>query len=348
MRIAITSYYLPSGSKIGVGYMVHYFANHLVQRGHDVTVFSSCGTSDDALYKTVQVACGKRFTTFRFAWNLRQIDFSKFDVLNAHGDDQFLWGCKRPRHIHTYHGSCFSEMLHATSLSIRARMGLLALGELGSAYLADERVAVSENTRQTIPRINSVIPNGVDLNVFTPGNSRKSERPSILFVGTLHGRKRGTMLLDIFQREILPAVPEAELWAVCGDSLQMENVHAFERVSKDYLIDLYQRAWVFCLPSTYEGFGVPYIEAMACGTPVVATPNVGAREVTNEGRCGWLATDEELGSALLRVITEPDLRNKMREAGLRRAQEFGWDVICERYENLYRGNQESVHEEVIR
>lgn len=335
MNIAITSYYLPSGSKIGVGYMVHYLANQLTRRGHKVTVFSACAACPDALYETVRIPCGKPMQTFRFAWNLRRIDFSRFDVLNAHGDDTFLWGCKRPRHIHTYHGSCLAEMWHAATLPVKLRMGALAIGELTSAFLAGERVAVSANTRRYIPRIGRVIPNGVDLEQFTPGTEPKSEHPSLLFVGTVFGRKRGAMLVDLFEREIKPAIPDAELWMVCEDAVNSEGVHCLGRVPLERLISLYRRAWAFCLPSTYEGFGVPYLEAMACGVPVVATPNPGAREVTSEGRYGWLAPDGELAAALLRVLSEPDLRERMRHAGLKRAQEFGWDAVCKQYERLY-------------
>lgn len=336
MKIAITSFYLPSGSKIGVGYVVHYLANELVKRGHSVTVFSHCGPCEDSLYRVVQVPCGTWLRTFRFAWALRRYDFTKFDVLNAHGDDWFLWGCRRPRHIHTYHGSCLAEMLHASTMAVRVQMAALALCEIGSVFLADERVAVSSNTRRYIPRINHIIPNGVDLDRFSPGG-KKSEHPSILFVGTLHGRKRGAMLLGLFQRVIHPILSEAQLWAVCETPAEGKKVRCCGRVTLPELIRLYRQAWVFCLPSSYEGFGVPYLEAMACGTPVVASPNPGAREVTRDGAFGLLASDEDLGAALLRVLMDADLREQLRKAGLQRAQEFGWGCICERYERLYRG-----------
>jgi glycosyltransferase involved in cell wall biosynthesis len=341
MKIAITSFYLPSGSKIGVGYMVHYLANELVRRGHSVTVFSHCGPSEESLYRVVQVPCGNRLRTFRFAAALRGYDFSGFDVINAHGDDWFLWGCKLPRHIHTFHGSCLAEMLHASTIAVRVKMAALALCEFGSAFLADERVAVSANTRRYVPRIDHIIPNGVDLAQFTPGE-RKSEQPSILFVGTLHGRKRGAMLLDLFQRAIRPTLPEAQLWAVCETPAKGENVRYCGRLALPELIRLYRQAWVFCLPSTYEGFGVPYLEAMACGTPVVASPNPGAREVTRNGACGLLASDRNLGATLLRVLLEPALREALREAGLKRALEFDLTSICGRYERLYQSAGQGV------
>ncbi len=334
MNIAITSLYLPSGSKIGVGYVVHAFANELVSRGHQVTVFSQSGPSPDSLYDVEVVPSGKRFRTFGFAWNLRRCDFTKFDVLNAHGDDWFLLGCKRPRHIHTFHGSCLAEMLHARGFITKLRMAALALCEFAACLLADELVAVSTNTRRYNPFVKKVIPNGVDLDTFHPGGS-KSAKPSLLFVGTMHGRKRGAMLLDLFQTKIRARLPQAEFWAVCEEQVTGDGVRWLGRVTEQELADLYRRAWVFCLPSSYEGFGVPYIEAMASGTPVVAAPNPGAREVTEDGRHGLLANDKELAATLLRVLTDSALRDNLSEAGLKRSRDFSWDRVCTDYESLY-------------
>jgi glycosyltransferase involved in cell wall biosynthesis len=337
MNVAITSMYLPSGSKIGVGYQVHFLANELTRRGHQVTVFSQTGHSDGALYQTVAVPSGKRFRTFGFAWALRDVDFTKFDVLHANGDDWFLWGCKRPRHIHTFHGSCLAEAVHSKTWIGRIRMGALAACEYNACLLPDELVAVSENTRTYIPFVKRVIPCGVNLRAFSPG-AEKSAAPSLLFVGTMHGRKRGRMLLDLFQKHVRPAVPGAEFWAVCEERLDEPGVRWFGRVDQQTLTDLFARAWAFCLPSTYEGFGVPYIEAMASGTPVVATPNPGSREVTRGGRAGLVLPDGELAEGLIRVLTDAALRERLRAAGLGRAADFGWDRVCEQYEALYRGS----------
>lgn len=336
MKIAITSLYLPSGSKIGVGYQVHYLANELVKRGHDVTVFSQSGASPDSLYRAVVVPSGKRLRTFGFAWNLRHVDFSGFDVLNAHGDDWFLWGCQRPRLVHTYHGSCFAEMLHAKGIVQKVRMGMLAACEYNSCLLADELVTVSENTRKYIPWIKQVIPCGVNLEIFSPAE-KKSPEPTILFVGTMGGRKRGAMLLEIFKKEIQPKIPAAKFWAVCEERVEGDGIEWFGRAPLEHLAELYRRAWVFCLPSTYEGFGVPYIEAMASGAPVVATPNVGAAEITQSGQAGLLAEDAKLAETLLNVLNNESLRARLQAAGLRRSRDFGWDRVCARYENLYLG-----------
>jgi glycosyltransferase involved in cell wall biosynthesis len=80
---------------------------------------------------------------------------------------------------------------------------------------------------------------------------------------------------------------------------------------------------------------VPYIEAMASGTPVVATPNVGASEVTDDGRFGLLCSDDELAESLRRMLTDTVLRDRIRRAGLLRARDFSWDRVCQDYEALY-------------
>jgi phosphatidyl-myo-inositol alpha-mannosyltransferase len=335
MKIAITSLYLPSGSKIGVGYQVHYLANQLVKRGHDVTVFSQTGPSPDSMYSVNVIKPRRCLRTFGFAWDLRSCNFDRFDVLNAHGDDWFLWGCQRPRHIHTFHGSCLAEVLHTQSVREKFRMSALAACEYGACFLADELVGVSENTRRFVPFIRHVIPNGVDLKAFTPGE--KSRRPSLLFVGTLRGRKRGALLLESFSREIRQRVPDAELWAVCDEKVEGDGVRWFGRIPTRQLAELYRSAWVFCLPSSYEGFGIPYIEAMASGTAVVATPNLGASEVTRGGIDGVLASEDDLAGAIVKLLTDEDLRARFEQRGLSRAEDFSWQRVCGQYEDLYSG-----------
>ena len=106
-------------------------------------------------------------------------------------------------------------------------------------------------------------------------------------------------------------------------------------VSTEELCELYRQAWVFCLPSSYEGFGVPYIEAMASGTAVVATPNVGACEVLGAGQHGVLVEPEGLGVALRDLLLDAEARRHWEEAGLERSKVFGWDQIVGEYEAVY-------------
>ena len=131
------------------------------------------------------------------------------------------------------------------------------------------------------------------------------------------------------------AVPDAELWLVCPEPVREEGVRWLGKVSPADLVRLYRRAWVYCMPSSYEGFGRPYAEALASGTPVVATPNPGAVEVLGGGAYGEIVADADLGAALCRLLRQPDLRDRLSRRGRERAWDFAWDRVVEQYERLY-------------
>jgi phosphatidylinositol alpha-mannosyltransferase len=333
LRIAMISYYLPSESKIGVGYQVHALANALVDRGHSVTVFSSCGKSSGARYDTETVPLHGSNRTFKFARRLRRVDWSPFDVLHAHGDDYWLWRRRVPAHVRTLHGSCFSEARRVGGARERLRMFLLGLSEVLASFVADETVAVSESTRRWLPWVRSVISNGVDLTRYHP--RVRSTQPSILFVGTYLRRKRGRLLADVFERDVLPAFPEAELWMVAEDAPHRPSVTVLGRVTDDDLADLYGRAWIFCLPSTYEGFGIPYVEAMASGCAVVATPNPGAVEITQDGRLGVVVDDAHLGDALVRLLGSHAERERLVSDALSDVSRYDLSAVAAAYEQTY-------------
>ncbi len=314
-------------------------ANALTRRGHDVTMFSPCGPTDGALYKTNVVNPGKRIRTFGFALKLRSVDYTGFDIVHAHGDDYWLWSKKKhPPHIRTMHGSCLAEAKHIPSVNGKLRMFLLGLSEILATKVADRTVSVSRNTVVYYPWTRDVIMNGVDTTAFRPSaadGSEKEKSPTILFVGTYHNRKRGKLLMDQFESVIRPALPDARLWMVSESIPEMEGVTLFRRIPLEELTDLYRRAWVFCLPSSYEGFGVPYIEAMASGLPVVATPNLGALEVLGEGKFGIITEPENIGERILELLTNQVARETMRLNGLERVKEFAWDHIIDQYEKVY-------------
>jgi phosphatidylinositol alpha-mannosyltransferase len=334
MRIAITSLYLPGSSKIGTGYQVHDYANQLIDRGDDVTVFSPDQPGDDSRYEYVRVDPGPSMRTFRFAWRLRGVDLADFDILHGHGDDCFLTDRHRPPHVRTVHGSCFSEARRVPGAKSKARMGLLGIGEVASTILADRAYGVSRATRRVYPWLDGVIPCGVDLGRFGGDRSPTSD-PTILFVGTYQNRKRGRLLMEAFEETVRPRIPEARLRMVCSDAPSAPGVDILGRVGDDELAALYRSSWAFCLPSSYEGFGVPYIEALAAGCPVVATPNPGAREVLDEGRFGVLAEPDALGEALVDLLQDRTHRDMLEVAGRTRAQEFSWDRVVGDYRTVY-------------
>ena len=335
------SYYLPSESKIGVGYQVHALANELARRGHHVDVFSPCAPVDGALYGYVHVPLSGSLRTFRFAFEMRRRDLSSYDVLHAHGEDYWMWRRRVPVHIRTLHGSCFEEALHIKGVREKARMVLLGFTEVLASIVADTTVLISPQTRRWTPWVKTVIPNGVDRSFFTASGTTadraKSESPTILFVGTWSGRKRGAELARIFAEQVRPRVPGAVLRMVTQDApfFVPDGVEVLGRLSDAELAHEYRRAWVFCLPSSYEGFGIPYAEAMSAGLPIVATPNLGARFVTDNGAHGVLSELSELGDALVNLLTEGTTRDRLSTLSLERAKEFDLTAVADRYMLLY-------------
>ncbi|GAC1305547.1 MAG: glycosyltransferase family 1 protein [Vulcanimicrobiaceae bacterium] len=336
MRIAMTNAFLPTEQHSGVPYQVHYLANALMERGHAVTLFSYSDAPVDARYGAVRFRRPKlppRYYPFFMAYELAKTDFTGFDVVHAHGDNYLRFASKPPL-VRTFHGSAIDEFANARTLRRRAFQGLtIALEELGRRRAAST-VGVSEATRTRIPRIAWVIPCGVDVDAFVRGE--KSATPTVFFVGAEEGRKRGRWFADLFAREVLPHVPAAKLLMVSDVVSSEPGIERLGRISQDDLRRLYRESWVFCLPSTYEGFGVPYIEAMASGTPVVATVgNPGAREVLGDGEFGAFVDDAALGATIVSLLTDSQRRDALAARGLTRSATYSWASVARAYEELY-------------
>jgi phosphatidylinositol alpha-mannosyltransferase len=335
MKIAITNTFLPSEQASGVPYQVHHLANALFARGHDVTVFSFSPRPADAQYAVHEYSrppVPPRWFAFVMAYRLATTDFSMFDVINCHGDN-YLLHSKCPV-VRTFHGTAVDEFKNAKTLQRRLFCLLTIVLERVGAALADHVVGVSETTRANMPAVQSIIPCGVDLKAFRSGP--KTELPTVLFVGTEKGRKRGAWLAELFKAEVLPVVPTAELRMVSEHQSLEPGVRRYGRVSDETLVELYRSSWAFCLPSTYEGFGVPYIEAMAARTAVVATsPNPGAREVLSGGAYGAFVDDAKLADALKRILLDAAVREDFEQRGAERSQQYGWPIIAGRYEDTF-------------
>ena len=109
------------------------------------------------------------------------------------------------------------------------------------------------------------------------------------------------------------------------------------------LADLYRAAEVFVYPSLFEGFGLPPVEAMACGTPVVCSAEGALGEVVGDAAEIIDARDEStLLNALREVIQSKGRRASMVEAGLKRAELFDWNRAAEDWIELYRRTLSSV------
>jgi phosphatidyl-myo-inositol alpha-mannosyltransferase len=338
------SYSLPlEGQKRGgIERAAHTLAEGLARRNHEVVVFSHDPKPAAAAYDVrelpwkgfVTTWAGRRLTMGYLGNVLATVPgYSDFDAVIAHGDSLLLPLTGKPV-LRVMHGSALGEARSATSIG----RWLLQLGvygqELLTALTSRGVVAVSENTTRDNPFVAHVIPHGVDENIFTPWPAEKTPEPSVLFVGALDGRKRGRFLIDGFVKTVRTAHADATLTIVGGSGPAYPGVRYVTGVSDTELADLYRRAWIYASPSTYEGFGLPYLEAMACGTPVVASENPGSLDVLGDERCGLLPDDEEFAATVARLLGDEGQRAALSAAGLHRASQFTLTRMLESYEKV--------------
>jgi glycosyltransferase involved in cell wall biosynthesis len=344
LRIAVFSYGLPTiGQKRGgIERVAHDLADGLARRGHEVVVWTHDPRPDGAAY-TVRPLPWKSFVT---SWLGRRLtmgylgnvlallpDYHAAEVIIAIGDSLLLPLAGKPL-ARVMAGSALGEALSARSpWRFLLQLGIY-LQELACGLLQPGCVGISRNTSRHNPFVRRTIPLGVDLSLFAPGPEGKSPEPSVLFVGALEGRKRGQFLLDCFTQVIRPRHPTATLALVSTRGPEVPGVTYYTGISAGDLAALYRRAWVYASPSTYEGFGLPYVEAMASGTPVLATPNPGSREVLADGRFGCLATDATFGQELADLLADPARRARLATLGLQRARDYTLPTMIDRYEKL--------------
>ena len=195
----------------------------------------------------------------------------------------------------------------------------------------------------------AVVANGVDAELFRPRPEVARESGRLLFVGSTEDRKKGIMyLLDGLTR--LPA--EFRLTIVDGRRYP-GRVYAAEMVerlglsarvtfrdaiSNDELVGEYNRAEMMVMPSLFEGFGLPALEAFATGTPLIVAAAGALPEVVGEAAALVPARDgAAIAAAVSRLHAEPAERERLSAAGLLRARgQFSWDRAAEQMEGVYR------------
>jgi glycosyltransferase involved in cell wall biosynthesis len=231
-----------------------------------------------------------------------------------------------------------------------------------SARRAARILAVSQFTKQEIVRLLGIAPERIVVTYdacdarFVPPDPRelaafrtRTGLPErfILFVSTLEPRKNVPMLLDAYAR--IAGSTDAPLligggkgWLYEPIFARLEALGLGDRVRFVGFIDAaelplwYAAATVFTLPSLYEGFGMPLLEAMACGTPVVTTTSSSLPEVVGDAGLLVSPTDADgLAAALLRLLDDAGLRDELRERGLQQAQRFSWRETAERTLRAY-------------
>ncbi len=188
---------------------------------------------------------------------------------------------------------------------------------------------------------------------YRPDPATRPAGPVVLFVGRRDPYKNLPALVRAFAR-VVRAVPSARLVVVGPPDPRYPEAEAAARevrlgdaiewrgyVDGPGLVRAYREAAVFALPSRYEGFGLPVLEAMACGTPVVCGNGSSLPEVAGDAALLVPPDDEgEIAAALVRVLTDAPFADALRDRGLRRAAQFSWERTARLTLDAYRAAAE--------
>jgi glycosyltransferase involved in cell wall biosynthesis len=341
MKIALFAAALPEPERKvgGVDFAVHRLANELAKDKRDeVTVLSISSCPINALYEHKQLFVNvpwlkrsKIGRLFILPFLLNFINLKDFDVIHLHGDDWFYVHRPIPS-VRTLHGSALNEARSATSLQRKLAQYAVYPLEHVSVRLATIPLAVGKDTAE-IYKIRRLIDNGVNLQLFYAGD--KATDPCILFVGNWDGRKRGRFVFEAFINYILPEVPNSKLYMVSDFCSAHPNVVDVKFPDDETLARLYREAWVFALPSLYEGFGIPYLEALASGTAIVSSKNSGAEYILDSGKYGVIADDDSFSESVVELLINSTKRTVLENIGKIRAKEFSWDIVALRHRKIY-------------
>jgi phosphatidylinositol alpha-1,6-mannosyltransferase len=301
----------------------------------------------------------------------RRIDFDQYDVI--HGTlmpastlafDPFLLGSIDAPLVLTSHGTSYDE---ARSVNPERAVDYVfryffhpvnVLMDAVAGRFADRIVAVSDHTREQLRDLYRfdeeklvTVPPGIDTERFRPVEELHPEvnpdRESILVLSRLDPRKGIDKAIRAFARLDRPGVElliagtgrlEDSLKELAEELGVREDVRFLGFVPDDELPVLYSSVDMFVLPSEYEGFGIVFMEAMACGTPVIGTHVGGVPTAINAGTSGYLVPKDgvnELSARLSESLEDPIVYKQMGNSAREWAVNHDWKEIARQISRLY-------------
>lgn len=219
---------------------------------------------------------------------------------------------------------------------------------------ADAVIAISETTRSDLDRFYGIDPDRVRVvphahsSVFRrldDAAPTPTGRPFLLYVGNRSHYKNFATLLEAYAR--WPGRAKTDLVAVGGGAWSVEErsriqvrslddrIHQLDGLPDEALCRLYNGAEAFIYPSLYEGFGLPLLEAMACGCPILASDIPSTREVAGDVAVYFQPEHSDSLLTALESVGSPDLADRVAR-GLRRAAAFSWDSAARATLDVYR------------
>jgi glycosyltransferase involved in cell wall biosynthesis len=237
-------------------------------------------------------------------------------------------------------GPAYLKLLKTKMAGLTYRLGLECItNSTWTSKMIEERYAI--NT--------TIAPLGVDTKIFYPSptlKERRGECPLVMTIGNSNPVKRFDTFLEM-TKLLQTRLSTKAMVATNSSSLPKPNGLNIESVSpkNDFeLAALYRRASVFVSTSAWEGFGLPLLEAMACGTPVITTDSGGIRDFCQDGfncRIVRSAKAEDLAQAVAEIHSNKDLESRLVQNGLITASQWPWERLIDSFDALLKSKPAS-------
>lgn len=361
LRVGIDAQLLAHKWQVGTRRYTEEITKHLLRIGNkNLYILYTAG---DVLSREEYRGCIKKFAinSADILLDDTQVDvfhqpnhpFSVFDVLAL---VKFSANVITIHDLILYHRSDY----HSTSNDHARYRELMGL----SVRVASQIVVVSEHTKRDLVENLGVCPEkvhvvylGIDFNKFNVSSKSINIKPDydidseyILYVGTDFPHKNLRNLIAAFER-LVTANRVPHILVLVGSSFNLFERRALTGLAERLggrirllghvpdadLPALYGNASLFVFPSLYEGFGIPPLEAMACGTPVVASNATSIPEVVGDAALVVDCTNaDELAEAMYRALADKDLRQSLIRAGLERVRTFRWENTAQETARVYK------------
>ncbi len=353
MRIAFLHRNVPPDTYTGVAVQVHRLANALEDLGHQVDLFTWTPNPSGAKYRVITMphsglaSMGMRWPLVKrlwHAWQFRKLDLKSYDAVHVHGDGGLL---RYSNHwVRTLYGSAAFERRYGFGWSSWIAQTLSFALERREARSCRHLIAIGTHVKKAIPQVKAVLPCMLDASPVQE-LSQTSDIPTLIHVGSLRGRKRGHLALDIL-RHLHAWRNDFRLHLVCPpkeakslrESLSDARVEVHTQITREKLNALYRESWFALSLSTYEGFGVTLIEAMAQGCQVLSVPHAGALDLFEEEWPEILCEIKAMPERIKTLAPQGKPDSQAAKRAKQYAARFAPGLIAQAYVDLYRSTSE--------
>lgn len=352
-------------------------AEHLVAKGHQVDIVTGLWSKPDFYTENwnkefevingvnvyrVRTARIKNIDVlsciWRMIWKTTELDKQNdYDIIHSHIFPAMVCGAATKRSkklLLTLQGGDIGEYKESNFIIRMLEMPFIVWAVKKADLVHTVSTHIASAARKLGARKVNVVPNGVDINIFHPGDRSQARKKlgyrldeKIVVSSSRLTPKNG---LDYLIKAVAD-VPNVKL-VIIGDGEQRESLESLintleigGRVSllgyleHSKLPDYLNAADVFCRPSINEGFGISFIESMACRIPTIGTGVGGITDIIVDGKNGMLVPPGDVAAltkALKIVLRDKDFRRGIAEQGLKTVKEkFTWEVVLKQMESVY-------------